>query len=139
MKDRYTKDVENQNYDLMKMLAETQELLENYTDRLTSNNKLFSYIIIELISNIRSKTKQLHRMKYVLEENDIPHNYEDIDHDIHIEASSVSEQFLHNMFSTICENNIKDPVFPTEDFDIFEKYIGPLLYKDEKDEPDEHI
>lgn len=125
--DKYIKEVENQNYDLIKKVAELQEILEDYNKILSHNDEWHQTVVIRLINELFYKTVTIHNYKILLEENDIPHDYEDIQ--IYDKVSrEVSCNYLHDLLSSY--NGIKDDIFPGDSFDLYMKYVYIHLLKD---------
>ncbi len=132
MKDQYIKDVENQNYDLMKKLAEVQELLEDHNKRLEHNEKLTESLIIDLISNIWHKVKTLHVYKTLLEENGIDHNMIQPTEQDHKDSEKVANSFIHNYFEAW--NGRIDNVVSSHSYKIYSKYVKPHIKTDKYEE-----
>lgn len=132
MKDQYVKDIENQNYDLMKKLAEVQEILENYQEILDHNEDTTKTIIINLINELWYKVNHLHKFKLILEENDIPHDYDYYTLQQHSEGELVADKYMNEFLSTW--EGRTDEIFRGKDWNFYKKYIEPYLKDTTTDE-----
>ena len=125
----------------MKMLAEVEEMLEDYDKIIRNNNTVCRTIIINSFNDFWYKVGMLHMYKRLLEENDIPHDYDDFGVSINDEGQRVADSYIDNLAKRLGEKVSQFPeAFPVKQYDVFEKYIEPLLLKDNiSEEEDDYI
>jgi hypothetical protein len=119
----------------MKKLAEVEEILEDYDQKLTHNNKVARSIVIDLITDLWYKVNTLHKYKLLLEEYCVPHGHDSFT----LQQNSDSENVADNHIKSILERwgGETEGVCETKAFNLFKKFVEPYLLKDETDgEPD---
>ena len=133
MNEKYVKDIENQNYDLIKKLAETQEILEDYESISRHNTDILSSLIIDMITELYYKTRCLHQYRVLLEESDIPHEYDDISGDLIEQSGRIAESYMSEMLDAITSNSkfSNSKLHETRSCDLFNKFVKPYIKGEE--------
>lgn len=120
----YIKQVENHNYDLMKKLAETEEILEDYQSIHSSNEELLKNLIINAIDQMQSLVEVVQRSKLILSQYDIEEAFD--------KELSPSEEFHITTNGKVYVENFLESDHTYVGFDahdLFMKHIDPQLTK----------
>ena len=125
----YEKDLENQNYDLMVRLAQTEEMLEDFRELQKDNEKYLEHIVVSCIDTISSLATTLHVMKAWFDENNVDFS-EYINYDM--VSDKAGRDYSKRFLETLNDSNgdgeyIKHTIHHINSVELYKEYIMKAL------------